>query len=111
MHVIMGINECFVIEAGTPLVIYLIRDTYKYYFYYSTIIIATYFWLFFIPESPKFLFSKRRWGELHQVLNKIAETNGVKKWEGKFKLEIEDKVNAPLNDRGIFDILLRSQTQ
>jgi MFS family permease len=42
MHVIMGINECGVVEAGTPFVIYHIQDTYKYFLYYSFIIFFFY---------------------------------------------------------------------
>jgi hypothetical protein len=44
------------------------------------------------------------------VLNKIAVTNGAKKWEGKFMLEIEEDVKAPLNNKGVFDVFFRSQT-
>ncbi|CAI2365215.1 unnamed protein product [Moneuplotes crassus] len=40
------------------------------------------------PESPKFLYTQKRWNELREAINSIAYTNGVKMKEIKFTSEL-----------------------
>ena len=46
--------------------------------------------LLFIPESPKFLYEKKRFDEVRQVFQKIANINGLKiNFNFKFDYELE----------------------
>lgn len=45
------------------------------------------FGAFFLPESPKFLLSKHKWGEARGALTYIAKINGCPPFTGKFDRE------------------------
>jgi hypothetical protein len=46
----------------------------------------------FMPESPKYLLTTRRYDECRQVLTKIGKFNkGAMEFNGVFDIEIEDK--------------------
>lgn len=47
-------------------------------------------------ESPRFLFAKKKWTELHSALKDISHVNQAEEWEGKFYTEVfpgEHKIN------------------
>ena len=44
--------------------------------------------LVYLPESPRFLYSQRRFNEAREVVEKIAITNGVDMQGIRFKVEI-----------------------
>jgi hypothetical protein len=56
--------------------------------------------VFFLPESPKFFLSKRRYEEARAAINFIAKTNNQKAFTGKFDREVlEEKKQAEVRDR------------
>lgn len=54
-----------------------------------------------IPETPKYLYSKKKWVELHACFDKIAEFNKAQKIVVKFDTEdhdeTEEKIDHSLN--------------
>jgi hypothetical protein len=56
--------------------------------------------VFFLPESPKFFLSKRRYEEARAAINFIAKTNNQEAFTGKFDREVlEEKKQAEVRDR------------
>ena len=56
--------------------------------------------VFFLPESPKFFLSKRRYEEARAAINFIAKTNKQEAFTGKFDREVlEEKKQAEVRDR------------
>ena len=45
----------------------------------------------FMPESPKFLISKRRYDEARESINRIARFNNQPEFKGEFDREVEDR--------------------
>lgn len=50
--------------------------------------------LFFIPESPKYLYSKRRYEEAKKVIRYIAKFNRVKDLTEISNFKFEDELNT-----------------
>jgi hypothetical protein len=44
--------------------------------------------VWFLPESPKFFFSKKRYEEARIAINIIAKTNKQQPFTGKFESEV-----------------------
>jgi MFS family permease len=76
-----GVINCTDIIALIPTSIYFlyIHNQWKY-FYIAPIVIAwvTCPFIFYIPESPKFLYEKGKYAELRKVIKRIARVNRVK---------------------------------
>jgi hypothetical protein len=67
------------------------KNWYWYQIFWFPFAVVATIALFFIPESPKFLYEKRRFDECRKVFNYIARFNRVKiDFKFKFDLEVEE---------------------
>ena len=67
---------------------------WKYGFGVSAITIVLSFCMTFcMPESPKYLYSKRDWSKLHQTMISIARINGTNTFKTKKAIQHEDTIN------------------
>jgi hypothetical protein len=48
--------------------------------------------VYFIPESPKFYISRKKYDDARDAINFIAKTNGTKEFHGRFDREIIDEL-------------------
>ena len=55
--------------------------------------------VYFLPESPKFFVSQRRYDEARQAINFIARTNKQKEFNGKFDREVLEEKHQEGKDR------------
>jgi hypothetical protein len=55
--------------------------------------------VYFLPESPKFYLSTRRYDEAREAINFIAKTNGKREFTAKFDREIIDEKQAIIRDQ------------
>lgn len=55
--------------------------------------------VYFLPESPKFYLSKRRYDEARASINFIAKTNNQNAFTGKFDREVIEEKQAEVRDR------------
>ena len=56
-----------------------ISKEWKYWYIFAIIIsVICLPFVYYIPESPKYLYEKGRFYELRSVIKRIAKTNGVK---------------------------------
>ena len=55
--------------------------------------------VYFLPESPKFFLSKRRYDEARASINFIAKTNNQEAFTGKFDREVIEEKQAEVKDR------------
>ena len=58
---------------------------------------------FCMPESPKYLYSKRDWSKLHQTMISIARINGTNAFQTQKAIENEDTINnsQDINDQSV----------
>ena len=70
-----------------PISFYLTRDWRYLMFIYITI--STYAWvhMWWMPESPKFYYGKRKFDKCRMVMNKISMVNTSRPFESKFQPE------------------------
>ena len=55
--------------------------------------------VYFLPESPKFYLSTRRYDEAREAINFIAKTNGKREFTAKFDREVIDEKQAIIRDQ------------
>ena len=55
--------------------------------------------VYFLPESPKFFLSTRRYDEAREVINFIAKTNGKREFTAKFDREVNEEKQALISDK------------
>ena len=55
--------------------------------------------VYFLPESPKFYLSTRRYDEAREAINFIAKTNGRREFTAKFDREVIDEKQAIIRDQ------------
>ena len=55
--------------------------------------------VYFIPESPKFYISCRKYDEAREAINFIARTNKQKEFHGKFDREVHEEKMNDIRDR------------
>jgi len=55
--------------------------------------------VYFLPESPKFYLSRRRYDEAREAINFIAKTNGRREFTAKFDREVIDEKQAIIRDQ------------
>ncbi|CAF3069263.1 unnamed protein product [Rotaria sp. Silwood2] len=65
-----------VAEIFTTVFAYLARDWLKLKWFNSGFCALTLFYLYFVPESPYWLFNQKKFSQLETCLRKIATTNG-----------------------------------
>ena len=68
----------------------LVTDGLRYMFVVTAISIIHSFWIFAWPESPRFLYSKRKFEEVHKALAFIARINRAQPWHQKFAIESDE---------------------
>ena len=54
--------------------------------------------VYFLPESPKFYLSTKRYDEAREAINFIARTNGRREFTAKFDREVIDEKHALIKD-------------
>jgi MFS family permease len=67
--------------------------------------VVHFFFLIRVPESPKFLYAKKKWKQTHESLAKIAEVNGLAVYKLKFKDEAENILERESNDISMLQAL------
>lgn len=55
--------------------------------------------VYFLPESPKFFLSTRRYDEAREAINFIAKTNGKREFTAKFDREVNEEKQALISDK------------
>jgi hypothetical protein len=55
--------------------------------------------VYFLPESPKFYLSTKRYDEARDAINFIARTNGRREFTAKFDREVIDEKHALAKDQ------------
>ena len=55
--------------------------------------------VYFLPESPKFYLSTRRYDEAREAINFIAKANGKREFTAKFDREVIDEKQAIIRDQ------------
>ena len=55
--------------------------------------------VYFLPESPKFFLSTRRYDEAREAINFIAKTNGKREFTAKFDREVNEEKQALVSDK------------
>ena len=55
--------------------------------------------VYFLPESPKFYLSTRRYDEAREAINFIAKINGKREFTAKFDREVIDEKQAIIRDQ------------
>ena len=55
--------------------------------------------VYFLPESPKFYLSTKRYDEAREAINFIARTNGRREFTAKFDREVIDDQHALAKDQ------------
>ena len=55
--------------------------------------------VYFLPESPKFYLSTKRYDEAREAINFIARTNGRREFTAKFDREVIDEKHALAKDQ------------
>eukprot|EP00347_Sterkiella_histriomuscorum_P023726 403333595 len=81
--------------------------------FFLVLILASAMTSFYLPESPKFLISTKKYKQARQSLNRIAQVNGVKLLDGHLE-QIKDEVlmNKRRRHRQIqAEIVRRAQTE
>ena len=54
--------------------------------------------VYFLPESPKFYLSTKRYDEAREAINFIARTNGRREFTAKFDREVIEEKHALIKD-------------
>lgn len=75
---------------GSILFFMFVTQGLRIIFVLVTISVIHLFWIMAWPESPKFLYSKRKFGEVHNALKFIARINKAPAWNQKFAIETEE---------------------
>ena len=71
---------------------------WKYGFGVSAIaLIISFFMTFCMPESPKYLYSKRDWSKLHQTMISISRINGTNAFQTQKAIEHDNTINDSQN--------------
>ena len=63
------------------------------------------FFLCICPESPKYLYSKRKYKECHEAIALIGRMNGVNSWDHKFAAEVNSDLDNEEYELSIFTAL------
>ena len=85
-HIISSILGTL-LECGFLVYFIFVDDGLKIFFVIIAASLVHMIWHYYWPESPKFLYSQRRFDELHESLSYIAEVNKAEPWNKKFTIE------------------------
>ena len=84
---------------------YFLKDLRIFFLIISALCIIHLMIIIKAPESPKFLYSKKRWSDLHDALYEISKFNNSTEWKHKFKAEINNFDEPSTNTISIVDAL------
>ena len=76
---------------------YFLKDLRVFFLIISALLILHLIVVIKAPESPKFLYSKQRWNDLHEALLEISKFNKSPEWKHKFKIEL-NRFEEPSTD-------------
>lgn len=105
LHMILVMTETGLVETMTPIVISYTQDAFQIILVMGVVGFVHFIIMLFAPESPKFLYEKKRWKELHQILQDMAKINKVKKPELKFEEEVNPSSEHENKSQGLVSML------
>ena len=98
-------TETGFIETMTPIIISYTQNAFQILFALGVVWFLHLLIMILAPESPKFLYEKKRWKELDQILQDMAKANKVNKPDLKFEEQVNPTDVQQQNSQGFVSML------
>ena len=104
LHVLVMVLEPL-LEIGISMFLYFTQDGFLYLLIAGIFVGSHLLIVLLAPESPKYLFVKKKWKELHKVLDLMAKVNCAEQWQGKFYEEVYPEEHKSHEHYSFFEFL------